>query len=369
MTSLGKVKRRHLRTGRIRKQPCGLRTNGRTPGRARASGGLAAFTLLELLVAVAITVVMAGLMLVVTDNVLQLWHRTQGKQEQNAAAQQIFSLLERDLQAALHRRDPNCWLAADILETAPALANHGWLLNGGVLKPAAGGSLRLMPVDLLSGRPSLKEARFGLSGVWLRLVATNVESDGGLPTVIAWQLVRRPVTGDAVPANPAPVRYALYRSAVSASETFAQGYDVVASAYGSSGNTPTSALSTAYRQPRNIMNPSHANLLAPNVVDFGCWCYRRDAEGALVRIFPAEATDVSHHAIGQSDLDAGRFPEVVDVLVRILSGEGATVVAAMEKGLLARPAEYLTDAEWWWAVVEAHSAVFMQRIEIKGAAP
>ncbi|MEN9403180.1 MAG: hypothetical protein RL091_1883 [Verrucomicrobiota bacterium] len=332
-------------------------------------GAQAGFTLLELLVAVTITVVMAGLMFAVTGNVLNLWQRSQGQQEQNATAHQVFALLERDLQSALRRRDANCWLAADILDSAAALANHGWLLNTGRAKPAAGGSLRLVPIDASSGLPSLRDARFGLSGVWLRWVGTNVESGGGLPTVIAWQLVRRPVTGDAVGSNPAPARYALYRSVVSASETFSQGYDVTASAYGSTGNTPTSALSTAFRQARNVTNPSHANLLAPNVVDFGCWCYRRDAAGELVRLFPTDGSDVSHHAIGQSDSDPSRFPEVVDVFLRILTGEGVILVEAMEAGLSTRPSEFTTDAEWWWSVVETHSAVFTRRIEILGKGP
>jgi hypothetical protein len=215
----------------------------------------------------------------------------------------------------------------------------------------------------------LSEARFGLSGIWLRFVATNVESGGSLPTVIAYQVVRRPVTGDPVPANPAPVRYSLYRSAINSSDTFASGYDVTASAYGSTTNTPSSALSTAYRIARNVTNPSHANLLASNVVDFGCWFYVRGSNGTLQRIYPSSAGDVSHQAVGNSSASDSRFPEVADVLVRILSEEGATLVEAMEAGLVTRPANYASDAGWWWGVVEANSAVFIRRVEIKGMAP
>ncbi|HEY8995918.1 MAG TPA: prepilin-type N-terminal cleavage/methylation domain-containing protein [Lacunisphaera sp.] len=325
-----------------------------------------AFTLLELLVAVAITLVIAGLMLTVTTNVLNLWRRNQGAQTQAAAARQIFSLLEQDFQSALHRRDATCWLAADILDSAPALANHGWLTGPGLMKPDGGGSLRPRPEPDAGGNSFLQEARFGLSGIWLRMVATNVESGGSLPSVVAWQVVRRPVTGDPVATNPAAVRYSLYRSVVSNSDTFASGYDVTATAYGSTSNTPSSALSTAYRLPRNVTNPSHANLLASNAVDFGCWLYVRDTVGSLRRVYPANATDVSHHAIGDSTSDDTRFPDVADVMVRILSDEGATLIEAMEGGHVVRPAAYATDAEWWWSVVELHSAVFIRRIEIKG---
>jgi prepilin-type N-terminal cleavage/methylation domain-containing protein len=327
------------------------------------------FTLLELLVAVTITLVLAGLMLTVTTNILSLSRRSHGAHTQAVTAKQVLDLLERDLQAAMHRRDANHWLAADVIDTTAGLANHGWQTGSGPMKPASGDSQRLLPPPDPAGTSRLSEARFGLSGVWLRFVATNVESGGSLPTVIAYQMVRRPVTGNPLASNPAPVRYSLYRSAIGPDDTFANGYDVTASAYSSTSNTPTSAGSSAYRQPRNVMNPSHANLLASNVVDFGCWLYVRDTTGELTRIYPAAIGDLSHQAIGSSVASDSRFPEVVDVLVRILSEEGAALLEAMEAGRVARPAIYTTDADWWWSVIEAHSTVFMRRVEIKGVAP
>jgi prepilin-type N-terminal cleavage/methylation domain-containing protein len=327
------------------------------------------FTLLELLVAAAITVVIAGLMLAVTTQVLGLWQRTQGGHIQAASARQALDLLERDLQATLHRRDTNCWLAVDLLDTGTGLANHGWLMGGAPMKPAGGGSLRPLPPADAGGVHHLRDARFGLSGAWLRFVTTNVESGGSLPTVVAYQIARRPVTGNPAATNPAPVRYSLYRSVVSPEDTFGNGYDVTAIAYGSTNNTPSSALSTSYRQPRNVTNPSHANLLASDVVDFGVWLYRRNGAGALVRIFPGAADDVSHHAIGQSVADESRIPEVADVLVRILSSQGVMLLEAIEAGRVPRPPVHTTDAAWWWAVAEANSTVFIRRIEIKGGAP
>ena len=329
----------------------------------------AAFTLFELLVAMVITLVLAGLMLTVTTNVLSLWRRSQAAHARAVTAKQVLDMVERDLQSALCRRDALHWLAADIIDSPAGLANHGWLAGTGVVKPANSSSLRPLPPPDASGLSRLSEARFGLSGVWLRFVATNVESNGSLPTVIAYQVVRRPVTGDAVTTNPAPVRYSLYRSAVSNSETFASGYDVTASAYGSTSNTPSSAMSPAYRTARNVTNPSHANLLASNVVDFGCWFYVWDSIGTLQRIYPATAGDVSHQTLGNSSASDSRFPEVADVLVRIVSEEGATLIEAMEAGRVNRPVNYATDADWWWGVVEANSTVFIRRVEIKGVAP
>ena len=335
---------------------------GRT--NARAAG----FTILELWVALTITLVMAGLMLAITLSALRFWRHQQALQVQAATARQVFDLLERDLQAATYRRDSNHWLAVDILDTVPALANHGWLA-GGLMKPAGGASLRPLPPADAGGGAKITAARFGLSGTWLRFVSTHAESDGSLPVVVAYQLVRRPVIGDATTANPAPSRYSLYRSVVSDAATLANGYDLTSSAYGSTSNTPSSVFSTAYRQPRNVTNPSHANLLGSNVVDFGCWLYVRNTAREWVRIYPAETGDLSHQAVGQSLANETRFPEVVDVMVRILSNEGAGIIAGVESGQMARPAGYATDAAWWWSEVEANSRVFTHRIEIKATTP
>ena len=60
---------------------------------------------------------------------------------------------------------------------------------------------------------------------------------------------------------------------------------------------------------------------------------------------------------------------MADVMVRILTEEGARIIGGMERGsgTLLRPTAYATDGEWWWAVVEANSRVVVRRIEIKGA--
>lgn len=336
---------------------------------SRGPLGEGGFTLLELLVAVTITLVLAGLMLRVTGSLLNLWRRSQADHTQAIAAQQVFDLLEQDFHSARYRRDANHWLAADIIDTPAGLANHGWLTGPGLMKPPNGGSLLPLPQPDANGSRLPANARFGLSGIWLRLVATNVESGGSLPAVISYQIARRPVTGDAVTANPAPVRYSLYRAAISNAETLASGYDVTSGNYASTSNTPSSAGSTLYRIARNVMNPSHANLLASNVVDFGCWLYVRNPDGSLLRVYPLTDTDSSHQTVGNNAALDSLYPEVADVMVRILTEEGASMLEAIETNRVAsRPPAYATDAEWWWAVVEANSRVFVRRIAIKGTA-
>lgn len=317
-----------------------------------------AFTLLELLVAVSITLLLAGIMLSVTTGTLGIWRRTQDNFTSGTTAKLALDLLERDVQSACARQDGlgTIWLAADVINTPATLVAHGWL-TAPLMKPGTAESQRLVTDPGNGLVPSIGDARFGLSGVWLRFIAVTAESgsEPALPRAIAYQIVRRPVSGAIAATNPAEVRYTLFRTAVGSQATFATGYDVMGS-YGSV-----------------LANPgTSADALASNVVDFGVWLYARDLGGALRRIYPAGNGDLSHAAQdGAAPADPSRFPEVADVMVRVLTDEGARLLDALEKsnGAITRPAAYANDAEWWWGVVEANSRVFVRRIEIKGDAP
>jgi hypothetical protein len=63
------------------------------------------------------------------------------------------------------------------------------------------------------------------------------------------------------------------------------------------------------------------------------------------------------------------MPEVADVMLRILSEEGAVQIENIETGRVMRPAGFATDAEWWWAVAEAHSRIFIRRVNLPATAP
>ena len=326
----------------------------------------AGFTLLEVLVAATITLGLAGLMLAVVTNTLNLWHRTQDNFTATTQAKLVLDLLERDLQAAVFRADGSTWLAIDVLNSSNSLTTHGWLPPGSLSKPAGSESQRLAPVVAAGITPLISNARFGLSGAWLRLIATNVESDGSLPVAVSYQIARRPLSGAINAANPAAVRYSLFRSAVSAENTLAAGPDVTAPGYGSTSVNPAGP-----RSPATLANPNSSDALATNVVDLAVWLYVRDSSGNLRRIFPSDNGDFSHTARDTGAApDATRFPDVADVMVRILSEAGATLIAEMEKGgsRVLRPPIYGTDAEWWWAVVDANSRPCIRRIELKGKA-
>jgi len=317
----------------------------------------AGFTLLELLVAVAITLLLAGLTLAVTTGTLNLWRRTQDTFTAGSQAKLVLDLVERDMQAALCRRDANgtVWLAADVNNVPGNLVSHGWL-TAALMRPATPESQRLVPDPVNGLARGIADTRFGLSGVWLRFIAVTAESgsEPALPRAIAYQIARRPVSGAVTGTNPAEIRYSLFRTIVSSPATFASGYNV-ATAYASTLTNPGTG----------------SDALATHVVDFGVWLHVREANGALRRIFPLDNADLAHAATDAvAPGDANRFPEVADVMVRILTDEGARILDAMEKpaGAITRPAGYTSDAEWWWAVVEANSRVYTRRVELKGGA-
>ena len=326
------------------------------------------FTLLELLVAVTITLVLSGIMLAVTINTLNLWRRTQNKFTASSQAKLALDLIERDLQTACYRTDGlgTTWLAVDVINLSGTLISHGWQ-SAATMKPSTAESQHLLPISVNGLEPAIADARFGLSGIWLRFIATNVESGGSLPTAISYQIARRPLSGsNTTSTNPADIRYTLFRAAVANDKTILSGNSVVSAAYGSASSTPTSSRSSS-----TLTNPNLSDALATNVVDFGVWLYVRDAgTGNLRRIYPATNGDLTHGAIDQAGAaDANRFPDVADVMMRVLTDEGARQLDAMESpsSPLLPPAG-LSPAEWWWSVVEANSTVFVRRVEIKGGA-
>ncbi len=318
------------------------------------------FTLLELLVAISITLALAGVLLSVTTGTLSIWRRVQGNFSNSTQAKLALDYLERDLHSAIHRSDTTKWLALDLTNDPVELTKHGWAAAPaapGSTKPATAFSYsQPLPGTVAVGLDGITRARFALGGAWLRFVTLN---PANFPVVVAYQIVRRPPPGLAV-TSPPPAHYLLYRTELTPADTLATGYDVGIAAYTSAVQVPAAAVA-----PTSIGNPVLADMLADNVVDFGVWFYARNANGSLLQLFPENNSDLQHGAIGNGTLPGNRYPEVADVMVRILSDEGAALLENMENGR-GRSA-VATDVEWW-ALVEQHSQVFVRRIELKGGA-
>ncbi len=337
------------------------------------------FTILEVLVAAGITAILAGFMVATLSNVTGFWSRTSGKLSAEAQGRLILDQVALDLQSALYRDDGNTWLAA----TIPANTNNTISLwdNTGVVgnavKPANNaGSLQ----GIAAG--SFAEARFGVAGTWLRFFtvkrgsnpaasnATTTATSTSAPVAVAYQIVRRRTTANTVNTDR---RYLLHRAevrpaALSApqSGTLQSGFDIVAAAYQPTG------VSTQVGAPAEIRFPTINSVLAENVIDFGVRLYVYEPNTAtggldLRQIFPETASDLTHTAtlpprIRNSDSKfVNCFPEVVDVMVRVLTDDGARTLAQFEAGRITAPPG-TSQQQYWWELARANSQVFTRRV-------
>lgn len=366
------------------------------PGPAGAAPGHAAFTLLELLVAATITVLIAGFIAVIVRNVSVTWTRSSNRLGTDAQARIILDQLQLDLQGAIFRDDGNTWMAINVLND---IGNSTLWDNFNAVpartKPAGNLSLQMTP-------PNIADARFGRAGVWLRFFTTsrgaNTRTDTlSAPVAVGYQIVRRPTAVNTQAAS-VPRAYLLHRAEVRPTATTAgsvrpgvleTGYDITATAYGGASTGTNSGAITG--DPRSIRVPGSNSVprnldsvLGDNVIDFGVRCYVRDAAapGGLRLVFPAENDTgrLSNRANRQlrgrlpastpADVDTYNqvFPDVIDVMVRILTDEGAAQIASIERTQNPAPQPPLkynrNIQRWWWGVAQENSRVYTRRIVI-----
>lgn len=72
-----------------------------------------AFTLIEIMVAAAITIIMIGLVIQITSEVLKIWNRSVGKLSANAEARVAMELLTSDLETALLVNNGQQWIRVE----------------------------------------------------------------------------------------------------------------------------------------------------------------------------------------------------------------------------------------------------------------
>lgn len=357
------------------------------------------FTILELLVAAAITAILAGFLAVIIRNVSTTWVRTSGRLSADAQARIILDQLALDLQGAIFRDDGNVWFAADVLNTTTN--STLWQAAFRNQKPAGGLSLTLTA-------PNLANAHFGQAGVWLRFFTTRRGSNSttnatttvdtvSAPVAVAYQIVRRYTATNST--NTTSMAYLLHRSevrpavkvlqGVSRPGVLESGYSITTPSYTTSNVGSNNGSVTG--DPRSIRTPGSAtgtrnldSVLGDNVIDFGLRCYVRDSTqpGGLRLIFPATAAGALSNNVTSTRLQATLpsttpatpenfaqlMPDVVDVMVRILSEEGARLIDNLEKNQTPAPVvptKYSGNAQqWWWGVAQENSRVYTRRIVV-----
>ena len=358
------------------------------------------FTVLELLVAVSVTALLAGMLLNITSQVVTTQTRASSDLETNQIAQFVLDRIQEDLHCAVYRNDGNVWMAASIYGDSISTNDipKSWVTNDGSSKPTKE-SVRIVPSDWTE-RPndlyveennqfSLMDSRFGKIGTFLRFFTIAPEQDTNLPNnggarAISYRIIRHGLT-KSVTSRP---RYQLFRADVSTEETFLNGYNLYADDM-HNGTYGKDALNGA-REPGNIFNPIYeepdadttAFSLASNIIDFGIRLHtfqkNKNGETNLLQIFPDVNSSngggyapYEYYATSfpkyieetQKDDKYSKFPDVVDVMIRILSTEGASAISAYEEGLIPTPSGF-TPEEYWWEIAEKNSEVYIRRIRV-----
>jgi type II secretory pathway pseudopilin PulG len=346
----------------------------------------AGFTLVELLVAAGITAFLAASIAAIVANISTTAARAGNRLGTDAQARIVLDQIQLDLQSALFREDGNVWLAADVLTTTGT--SGLWQVAPRNPKPTGGLSQQLTAANLA-------QARFNTAGVWLRFFTNSkpvTNAAGNLvtpsaPVAVGYQIVRRFTATN--PAN-LGTAYLLHRSEARPATangrigTFEAGFSITTANYTTSTSGTNNGSVTG--DPRSIRVPGNArnldSVIADNVIDFGIRAYVRDpaVPGGLRLIFPANAAgSLSNNpqalsARLRSDTPTTdpaynfRFlmPDVIDVMVRILTDRGAADIANIEKIVtpaLPVPQKYNNNAAaWWWGIAEEHSRVYTRRI-------
>ena len=386
----------------------------------------AGFTIVELLVATAITLVVLGLMVQISFSVLGTFDKVTGTVTARTQASTVLRFLREDFQSIVWRRDGNVWLLATVQPDQVGAGQTGisdadWDLSGAAAenpKPGRGAlgdygkdlsSLRFDEQGSTGKWIDLKEHRFGQAGVWLRFFTnrTTTSSDGDVaPIAVSYQIVRMPPR-----SNSDEYRYLFFRSQVrSGRETTANPYSVADAGFNlalnaqggyNRPNTPVATKNDAFGDSGSIRKPDRDAVIANNVIDFGVRFWRRVPPGptdpatdpsTLQLMFPASGVapfapsennlgfavtaltpaqlDALNGGVGIPDdgnlapanLSTG-FPDFVDIFVRVLTDEGARLIEAYERGNLEAPPGSDRKAHWW-KIAEEHSEVFTERIPI-----
>lgn len=355
-----------------------------------------AFTLVELLVAIGVSVLLVTLSLTITVNLLKSWNQSQGALATNASARRAFEQLELDLASLFQRADGQVWLAATVQrdqtgfgdafahESDPEKTDKAaWGAPGEGKPRAAADSHRIVATP---AGTDLDSSRFGHAGVWLRFFSTRGSPDDGGDGlhVVSYQIIRR--TLKKTSATPG---YHLCRGhgkawadADDPKDLGPGGYDLFAPGY------------NAYRDVNGALKvPGHRatdrkKLVADGVIDFGVRILAPDTTGLFVEVFPVNRLAGSSSApaalpytvaltssagrlppdtpaanpyrdqIGPPGRIAYVFPGKLrfELMLRILTPEGLRLVQAYEED----PSRF--PGRDWWEIAEAHSRVYRRGI-------
>ena len=121
--------------------------------------------------------------------------------------------------------------------------------------------------------------------------------------------------------------------------------------------------------------------LAANIIDFGIRAYILEENSLgtsnLLQIFPDVnastgggnppyqfmSTSNPDYLTASKPSKLFAFPHVIDIMIRVLTSEGANALSAFEEGLIPTPSGFTPD-EYWWEIAEKNSEVYTRRVKV-----
>ncbi len=200
-----------------------------------------AFTLIEILVATVVMIILVGLVIQITVEVLKVWNRSAGKLSANAEARIALDLLTQDLETAVFRNNGKQWIRVE----GPLTAADSGGGNGGDYEG------QTVALKLFSSPPTPEDNS-----------SINPEENAPGIRAIGYRLAYQEAYDGATERT-----YALYRNTVNPADTFNN-------LLGSNSDEQQNELIGAGWNDNDLI--AEENYLAGNIVEFKILIYTDD---------------------------------------------------------------------------------------------
>ena len=278
-----------------------------------------AFTLIEIMVATAVMVILVGLVIQITNEVLKVWNRSSGKLSANSEARLAMEFLTQDLETAVFRDNGMQWLRVEgPVDTGDAYANQTVALK--LFAPA---------LDRPKKDAAGNDIPGDICGIAYRLAFKEAYEDSDTKV------------------------YALYRNIVDSRTTF---NDLMGS-----GNQE--ALTTGEWSESTVTDDS--NYLVTNIVDFKVIVYHLNSSAAVVPFNGNISGDLWQ--VTQSYIYGGTNASLIssaqvkplyaDIILTMITDEGLEILQNMEAGRAGTGYDNAGD------VVREHGQNFVRRVQ------
>lgn len=282
------------------------------------------FTLIEIMVATVIMVILVGLVIQITSEVLNVWNRSSGKLSANAEARIALDLLTQDLETAVFRNNGQQWLRVEGPEAVEASAPY-----------------QSQTVALKLFTPALDRPTLETDGV------TPIPGD---ICAVAYRLEYRESYDQTGVTDPVKV-YALYRAIARPDATF--NSLMGSPSEGTSSVQYSLESAPSFWASNSIVQDN--NYLVSNVVDFKVIVYVDDGTGNSAPT-PANANQVTLALQGDYAFGGDGTSDPLlyaDISLTVISDEGLELLQNIDEG---RIIDNAVD------VVREHGEVFTRRV-------